>query len=164
MPFVQNMISAKAGYEAASLNLDAALRQIGALPASERKGFVLGVFSFIGRHRTPAEALALYAQQGEKVRNDALRALVSEWISTRSTLDEEKRYLLHERVQGASGGGLGLEVELASALASSQPDDELVAAWLNAFCNHPCRSEMLPAVAGRWLRQEPDAIFECVEG
>jgi len=163
-PFVQNMISAQAGYEAAKLNLDNALKQIETLPTSERKGFITGVFSFVARHRSPAEALALYGQQGEKVRSDALRALASEWVSTRSPLDEEKRYAVRERVQAAGGGRLGLEVELAFAIASSAPDDELVTAWLNAFSTHPGRSEMLPVLANKLIRENPDALLDRVEG
>jgi hypothetical protein len=135
------------------LNLEAALKQIETLPASERKGFTTGVFSFVARHRTPAEALALYGQQGEKVRSDALRALASEWVAMRSSLDEEQRFALRERVQAASGSRLGLEVELALAIGSSGPDDELATAWLNAFSTHPGRSEMLPGSVQKVLQK-----------
>jgi hypothetical protein len=163
-PFVQDMLSAKAGYEAAQLNLDEALKQIESLPGSERKGFITGVFSFIARHRSPAEALALYGQQGATVRGDALRALASEWVSARSPLDEEKRSAVRERVQAARGGKLGLEVELAFAIASSQPDDELASAWLNTFATHPGRSEMLPVLANKLIRENPDALLDRTAG
>jgi hypothetical protein len=158
------MLNARAGYEAAALDLDAALKQIETLPVSERKGFVTGVFSFIGRHRTPAEGLTHYGQQSDKVRNYALRALASEWVSMRSPLDEEKRSALRDRVQTSSGGRLGLEVELAFAIASSQPDDELVKAWLGAFSTHPGRSEMLPVLGNQLFRGNPDALLDRTAG
>ncbi len=164
LPFAQDMLSAKAGYEAARLNLDDALKQIGTLPASERKGFITGVFSFIARNRSPAEALALYRQQGARVRSDALRALASEWVSTRSPLDDDKRSALRNQIQIASGGRLGLEVELAYAIASSQPDAELVTAWLNTFATHPGRSEMLPALGNTLIRERPEALFDYTAG
>ncbi len=163
-PFVQNMLSAQAGYEAAELNLDNALKQIKTLPVSERKGFVIGVFTFIARHRSPADALALYGQQDSSARGDALRALASEWISTRGPMDEDQRYALRERVQSATSGKLGLEVELAYAIASSQPDAELVTAWLNAFSTHPGRSEMLPVLADKLIREDPEALLDRTTG
>jgi hypothetical protein len=159
-PFVQDVLNAKAGYEAAMLNLEDALKQIETLPISERKGFITGVFTFVARQRPPAEALALYSQQGDKVRPDALRALASEWVSTRGSLDEARRTALRERVQGASGSRLGLEVELTYAIASSQPDDELASAWLNSFSTHPGRSEMLPVLAGKMIREHPDTLVD----
>jgi len=46
-PFAQNLTSAERGYEAASINLDEALKQIASLPVSERMGFTTGIFSFV---------------------------------------------------------------------------------------------------------------------
>ncbi len=163
-PFVRNLRQALAGYEAAILDLDDALKQIEALPLAEKKSFTTGVFSFIAGHRSPSEALVLYAKQGETVRSDALRALASEWISVRSSLNEETRSALRARVQAAGGGRFGLEVELAAAIGSSAPDSELINAWLNAFAAHPGRSEMLPVLGSRLLRESPDALFERVRG
>jgi hypothetical protein len=163
-PFAQDMLNAKTGYEAAMLNLEDALKQIETLPISEKKGFITGVFTFVARQRPPAEALALYSQQGDKVRPDALRALASEWVSTRGSLDEAKRAALRERVQGASGSRVGLEVELTLALAQSQPDDELAKAWLNAFSTHPGRSEMVPVLAGKMIREQPDTLLDRTAG
>ncbi len=164
VPFVRNLMHAMAGYEAATLNVEDALKQLETLPLSEKRSFTTGVFSFFASHRSPSEALALYAKQGETVRSDALRALASEWISARSSLDEETRSALRARVQAAGGGRFGLEVELAAAIASSAPDSELINSWLNAFATHPGRSEMLPVLGSRLVRENPDALLERIRG
>ncbi len=158
--FNRELASRRAGYQAAMLNLEDALSRIEALPVSERKGFTTGIFTFVARQRTPAEALALYRQQGTSVKADALRALASEWVSARSPLNEERRCALRERIQATGGGRFGLEVELAYALASSQPDDEVVSAWLDAFSAHPGRSAMLPALASKSIQEDPGVFLE----
>jgi hypothetical protein len=162
--FLQGMASAQAGYAATQANLVEALTRIETLPISERKGFITGVFAFVGRQYSPAEALEIYKQQGEKVRGDALRALVAEWISGRSNLDEDRRHLLRDQSLGTSAGRLGLEVELAAVLASSQPEGDLSGAWLDAFANHPGRSEMLSVLAGKMMLANPDRLLERTEG
>src|ERR687895_391002 len=59
-PFAQNMTSAERGFEAARINLDDALEQIASLPVAERMGFTTGIFSFVARNHTPADALKVY--------------------------------------------------------------------------------------------------------
>src|SRR5687767_11899145 len=79
-PYAQNMTSAERGYEAARINLDDALNQIASLPVAERMGFTTGIFSFVARNHTPADALKVYQRVAEPFRPNALRALVGEWI------------------------------------------------------------------------------------
>ena len=163
-PFAQNMTAAERGYEAARIDLEAALKQIESLPVSERMGFITGIFSFVAKNRTPAEGLNVYKQLPEAHRPNALRALVAEWIYSRSPLDENMRYLKREGTLTLSGSRAGLEVELSSMLASSQPDAELMAAWLDAFSNHSARSEIFSALSGRVAYLDPDSMLARTEG
>src|SRR5688572_8736329 len=113
-PFAQNLNSAQRGYEAARINLDDALNQIESLPIAERMGFIAGVFSFVARNHAPADALKVYQRVPEKFRGDALRALVGEWVYTRSPLDEDQRHSNRERAFATSGSRVGLAIELTS--------------------------------------------------
>ena len=163
-PFAQNMTAAQRGYEAAQLDLDAALKQIETLPVPERMGFITGIFSFVAKNRTPAEGLKVYEQVPEAHRPNALRALVAEWIYSRSPLDENMRYVKREGTLTISGSRAGLEIELTSMLASSQPDAELTAAWLEAFSNHSGRSQIFSALSGRVAYLDPDSLLTRTEG
>jgi hypothetical protein len=93
-----------------------------------------------------------------------LRALVGEWIYTRSSLDEDQRYIKREGAFTISGFRVGLEVELTSMLASARPDAELAAAWLDAFSNYSNRSEMLMSLSRSLGDKDPDAILRRIEG
>jgi hypothetical protein len=163
-PYAQNMTAAQRGYEAARADLDAALKQIDSLPVTERMGFITGIFSFVAKNRTPAEGLKVYQQVPEAHRPNALRALVSEWIYSRSPLDENMRHLKREGTLTISGSRAGLEVELSSMLASSQPDAELTAAWLNNFSRHSARSEIFSRLSGRVAFLDPDSMLTRTEG
>jgi hypothetical protein len=163
-PFVQNLTSAERGYEAASINLDEALKQIPALPVSERMGFTTGIFSFVARNHTPADALKVYQRVPEAFRPNALRALVGEWVYTRSSLPEDQRYIKREGTFTMSGSRLGLELELTSMLASSRPDAELVTAWIDAFSNYSSRSEMLLGLSSALADKNPEAVLARTEG
>jgi hypothetical protein len=163
-PFAQNLTSAERGYEAARINLDDALKQIESLPVAERMGFITGIFSFVARNQTPADALKTYQRVPEKFRANALRALVGEWIYARSTLDEDQRHLRREGAFATSGSRVGLEIELASLLASTQPDAELTSAWLDAFSNHSNRSEMLLTLSRSLGSKDLDAVLARMEG
>jgi hypothetical protein len=158
------LASRQAGFDLARLDLAEALKQIETVPAAQRKGFTTGVFAFVARQYSPAAALGIYKRVGEKARNDALRALVAEWISSRGSLNEETRGRLREQVLGATGSRLGLEVELGMTLASSQPDADLTAAWLGCFADTPGRSELLLALASSSMRANPDSLFDRTEG
>ena len=163
-PFAQNMTSAERGYEAARINLDDALKQIASLPVAERMGFTTGIFSFVARNHTPADALRVYERVPEPFRPNALRALVGEWIYTRSSLDEDQRYNRREGTFTISGSRLGLELELTSMLASTKPDAELAAAWLDAFSNHSSRSEMFLSLSRSLGDKDPTALLSRIEG
>ena len=163
-PFAQNLTSAERGYEAASINLDEALKQIGSLPVQERMGFTTGIFSFVARNHTPADALKVYQRVPDAFRPNALRALVGEWIYTRSSLPEDQRHNKREGTFTISGSRLGLELELTSMLASSRPDAELAAAWIDAFSNHSSRSEILLVLSSALADKHPDTILARTEG
>ena len=163
-PFAQNLTSAERGYEAASINLDEALKQIASLPVSERMGFTTGIFSFVARNHTPADALKVYQRVPEALRPNALRALVGEWIYTRSSLPEDQRHIKREGTFTISGFRVGLEVELTSMLASSRPDAELAAAWIDAFSNHSSRSEILLGLSSALADKNPDTVLARTEG
>jgi hypothetical protein len=163
-PFAQNMTSAERGYEAASINLDDALKQIESLPVAERLGFTTGIFSFVARNHTPADALKVYQRVAEPFRANALRALVGEWIYTRSSLPEDQRHTKREGAYTISGSRFGLEYELTSMLASVQPDAELASAWLDAFSNHSNRSEMLLTLSRSLGDKDPQAALARTEG
>jgi hypothetical protein len=163
-PFAQNMAAAQRGYEAAQIDLESALKQIELVPVAERMGFITGVFSFVAKNRTPAEGLNVYQQVPEAHRPNALRAMVAEWIYSRSPLDENTRYLKREGTLTLSGSRAGLEIELSSMLASSQPDAELTAAWLDAFSNHSGRSEIFSSLSGRVAFLDPDSMLTRTEG
>jgi hypothetical protein len=158
-PFAQKMTTAQRGFEAARNDLQAALNQIDSLPVPERMGFITGIFSFVARHKTPAEGLKVYQQVPEGHRPNALRALVAEWIHARSPQDEDMRYLKREGTYTISGFNRGLETELTSMLASSQPDAELTAAWLDAFSNHTSRADIFSILGGRLAIENPDAML-----
>lgn len=162
-PFAQNLTSAERGYEAARINLDDALKQIASLPVAERMGFTTGIFSFVARNHTPADALKVYQRVPEPFRPNALRALVGEWIYTRSSLDEDQRYIRREGIFTISGSRLGLELELTSMLASTKPDAELASAWLDAFSNHSSRSEMLLSLSRSLGDKDPTVILSRIE-
>ena len=162
-PFAQNMSAAQRGYEAARVDLEAALKQIEGLPVPERMGFITGIFSFVAKNRTPAEGLKVYQELPEAYHPNALRALVAEWIYARSPMDEETRYLRREGTLTISGFNRGLEAELTSMLASSQPDAELTAAWLDAFSGHSARSEIYSILGGRLALDNPDSILNRTE-
>jgi hypothetical protein len=162
-PFAQNMTAAQRGYEAARSDLAAALKQIESLPVSERMGFITGVFSFVAKNQSPADSLKTYQQVPEAFRPNALRALVAEWINSRSPLDEDMRYLKREGTLTISGSRLGLEVELTSMLASTQPDAELTTAWLDAFSTHSSRSEIFSILSGRPALSDPDSVLSRTE-
>jgi hypothetical protein len=162
-PFAQNMTSAERGYEAARINLDDALNQLASLPVAERMGFTTGIFSFVARNRSPADALKVYQRVPETFRPNALRALVGEWIYTRSSLDEDQRHIKREGAFAVSGSRVGLEFELTSMLASAGPDAELASAWLDAFSNHSNRSEMLMSLSRSLGDKDPDALLSRIE-
>jgi len=164
LPFAQNMSSAARGYEAAKANLDGALSRIESLPVSERMGFTTGIFSFVARNHSPADALRVYQRVPEASRTNALRALVGEWIYTRSSLGEDQRHAKREGAFAINGSRFGLEIELTLTLASAQPDAELASAWLDAFSNHSSRSEMLMTLAGRLGSGNPDNLLSRTEG
>ena len=164
LPFAQNMSAFARGYEAAKANVDEALSRIQTLPVQERLGFITGIFSFVARNHSPADALRIYQRVPEASRPNALRALVGEWIYTRSPLDENTRYIQRDGTLGISGFRLGLEVELTSMLASSKPDAELATAWLDAFSNHSSRSEMLLSLAGSLEPNKHEALLKHIEG
>src|SRR6185436_273662 len=133
LPFAQNTSSFARGFEAARANVDEALGRIESLPVPERMGFITGIFSFVARNHSPSDALKIYQRVPEASRPNALRALVGEWIYTRSPLDDDMRYIKREGTLTISGFRVGLEVELTSMLASAKPDAELASAWLDAF-------------------------------
>ena len=162
-PFAQNLTSAERGYEAARIDLEAALNQIASLPVPERMGFTTGIFSFVARNHTPADALKVYQRVAEPYRPNALRALVGEWIYTRSSLPEEQRHTRRESVFTISGSRLGLELELTSMLASVRPDAELASAWIDAFANHSNRSEILLGLSDALGDKKIDAILSRTE-
>src|SRR6185295_11098625 len=130
----------------------------------ERMGFITGIFSFVARNHSPADALKVYQRVPEASRPNALRALVGEWIYTRSSFDENMRYIKREGTLTISGSRLGLEVELTSMLASAKPDAELASAWLDAFSNHRSRSEMLLSLAGSLEPGKRETVFDHMEG
>lgn len=163
-PYVQNMTSAQKGYEAAKVNLDEALKLVESLPVRERMGFITGIFSYVAKHRSPSDALKIYHQTWAPQHPNALRALVAEWINTRSPLDEDMRYIKREGTFTISGSRLGLEVELSSMLASARPDAELTAAWLDAFSHLSARSEIFSILAGQMPRDNPDAVLSRTDG
>ena len=164
LPFAQNMSSFAQGFEAAKADVDEALSRIETLPVPERKGFITGIFSFVARNHSPADALQVYQRVPQASRPNALRALVGEWIYTRSPLDEDMRHIKREGTFGISGFRVGLEVELTSMLASSKPDAELASAWLDAFSKHSSRSEMLLSLAGSLEPGKPEAVLNHMEG
>ena len=164
LPFAQNVSSFAQGFEAARLNLNEALRRIESLPVSERMGFTTGIFSFVARNHTPADALEVYKRVPEAFRPNALRALVGEWIYTRSPLDEDQRHIKREGTLTISGSRIGLEVELTSMLASAKPDTELASAWLGAFASHSSRSEMLLRLAGSQGSTKPETLLDHMDG
>jgi hypothetical protein len=163
-PFAQNMTSAERGYDAARINLDDALKQMESLPVAERMGFTTGIFSFVARNQTPADALKVYQRVPEAFRANALRALVGEWIYTRSPLSEDQRHIKREGTFTISGSRLGLEVELTSMLASARPDAELASAWLEAFSNHSSRSEIFLSLSRSVGDKQPDLVLSRTEG
>jgi hypothetical protein len=158
-PYVQNMMSAQKGYEAAKVNLDEALKIVESLPVRERMGFITGIFSYVAKHRSPSDALKIYHQTWAPQRPNALRGLVAEWINTRSPLDEDMRYIKREGTLTISGSRLGLELELSSMLASARPDAELTAAWLDAFSHLSARSEIFSILVGQMPHDNPEAVL-----
>jgi hypothetical protein len=164
LPFAQNMSSFARGYEAAKADVDEALSRIETLPVPERMGFITGIFSFVARNHSPADALRIYQRVPKASRPNALRALVGEWIYTRSPLEEDLRYIKREGTLTISGFRMPLEVELTSMLASAKPDAELVSAWLDAFSNHSSRSEMLLSLAGSLGPSEHETVLNHMEG
>jgi hypothetical protein len=163
LPFAQNISSFARGYEAASANVDEALRRIETLPVPERMGFITGIFSFVARNHSPADALRIYQRVPAASRPNALRALVGEWIYTRSPLDEDMRHIKREGTLTISGFRVGLEVELTSMLASAKPDAELASAWLDTFSNHRSRSEMLLSLAASLGPKEHETVLNHME-
>ena len=164
LPFAQNMSSFARGYEAAKADVDEALSRIETLPVQERMGFITGIFSFLARNHSPADALRVYQRVPEASRPNALRALVGEWVYTRSPLDEDMRFIKREETLTISGFRVGLEVELTSMLASAKPDAELASAWLDAFSNHSSRSEMLLSLAGSLGSSKHETVLNHMEG
>jgi hypothetical protein len=164
LPFAQNMSSFAQGYEAAKENVDEALSRIETLPVPERMGFITGIFSFVARNHSPADALRVYQRVPEASRPNALRALVGEWIYTRSPLDDDMRYIKREGTLTISGFRVGLEVELTSMLASAKPDAELASAWLDAFATHSSRSDMLLSLAGSLGPNKHETVLDHMEG
>lgn len=148
VPYAQNLTAAQRGYEAAAANVEEALKQIDSLPVSQRKAFVTGIFSFVAKNRSPADALKVYKDAPEAHRANALRALVAEWVYSRSPFEEDMRYSKREAVLAMSGSRVGLEAELTAMLASSKPDAEVAGAWLDAFSQHRSRSEIFSILAG----------------
>jgi hypothetical protein len=161
VPFAQNLTSAQRGFAAAAANLDDAIRQINSLPLAERLGFTTGVFSFVARNFSPAEALEVYRKFPVP---NALRALVAEWVYTRSPLDEDRRSFERDRILTLSSSRVGLEVELASMLATTQVDSELATAFFEAFSNESNRSDVFLALSRRLTRENPDTLFSRTEG
>src|SRR5436190_1951737 len=164
LPFAQNASSFARGFEAAQANVDEALSRIESLPVRERMGFITGIFSFVARNHSPADALKIYQRVPEASRPNALRALVGEWIYTRSSLDEDMRHIKREGTFTISGSRAALEVELTSMLASSKPDAELASAWLNAFANHSSRSDMLLSLASSLGPDKPETVLSHMDG
>jgi hypothetical protein len=162
-PFAKNMTNAERGYKIAQENLQAALQHIESLPVTERMGFITGVMSFVAKHHAPADALKFYEQVPEAQKPNALRALVAEWVYSRSPLDDTMRHTKREGTFTISGSRLGLEVELSSMLASAQPDLELTTAWLDAFSSHSSRSEILRMLSSRLPRGNPEAVLDRTE-
>jgi hypothetical protein len=159
LPFAQNTSSFARGFEAAKADVDKALSQIASLPVPERMGFITGIFSFVARNHSPADALKIYQRVPEASRPNALRALVGEWIYTRGSLDEDMRHIKREGTFTISGFRVGLEVELTSMLASAKPDAELAFAWLDAFANHGSRSDMLLSLASSLGPGNPETVL-----
>jgi hypothetical protein len=118
----------------------------------------------VARNHTPADALKVYQRVPEAFRPNALRALVGEWIYTRSSLPEDQRHIQREGTFTVSGSRLGLELELTSMLASSRPDAELAAAWIDAFSNHGSRSEILLGISSALADKNPDTVLARTEG
>jgi hypothetical protein len=164
LPFAQNTSSFARGFEAAKASVDEALNRIESLPVPERMGFITGIFSFVARNHSPADALKIYQRVPEASRPNALRALVGEWIYTRSSLDEDMRHIKREGTFTISGSRGALEVELTSMLASAKPDAELASAWLAAFANHSGRSDMLLSLASSLGLGKPEMVLNHMDG
>src|SRR6185436_9684578 len=165
LPFAQNTSSFARGFEAAKANVDEALGRIESLPVPERMGFITGIFSFVARNHSPSDALKIYQRVPEASRPNALRALVGEWIYTRSSLDEDMRHIKREGTFTISGNArVSLEVELTSMLASSKPDAELASAWLDAFAKHSSRSDMLLSLASSLGLDKPETLLNHMNG
>jgi hypothetical protein len=152
------------GFAAAELNIDEALRLIETLPASERSGFVAGIFSFVARNVPPAEGLKLSQRLPAELRQSAWRTLVGEWIYSRSPMDEEKRAQMRDAAFTSNGGRQGLLVELSGLLASSKPDPEMLSAWLDSFSDGTARSEMLASLVSAFPREDVEALFKRTQG
>jgi hypothetical protein len=164
IPFVQRATHAQRGYEAAQVDIEAALKMAETLPGLERAAFVTGIFSFVAKNFSPAEGLKIYARAPDSLKAPALKALAAEWINSRSPLDEEAKQLKRESALATSGGKMGLEVELSHLLASAKPDAGLTGAWLEAFSKHSGRSEILSIMSGAAPAGEIDSVLSKTDG
>ena len=64
---------------------------------------------------------------------------------------------------GLNGSRQGLEVELASILARSKPDPVVAQAWMEAFSDHPGRSEIAAQLVPAQADYNPDSALALAE-
>lgn len=153
------------GYDAAATDLKDALTQLQLLPAVERKHFTFGIFSWVARNRTPADALHVATGLAESARSDALRGLVGEWIFTRSGMAEDHRSYRRDLAFTAGGNRLGLGAELASLISGAELGPDIRSSWIDSFANHSSRSEILLILAGGGNNKGyAESLLERVEG
>lgn len=145
------------GYEAGLAGLEEAFQQANSLKGRDQAFFIAGLFSNIAEYSSPRDALTIASAQDGAIRDLALKALVSEWTSDSESLKPNERESRSRRILGLSGTRQGLEVELASILGRAKPDPAVSQAWMEAFADHPGRSEIAARLAPGQTDYDPDA-------
>ncbi len=139
------------GLAEARSDWEKALDRAQSLNGREQALYVSGLFQHIAENSSPRDALTIASAQEGAVRSFALKALVAEWAIDKN-LPTDQRENRQRRVLGVSNDRFGLEVELASILSRAETDPSVKSAWIDAFPNHPSRSE----IAARLSPSLPD--------
>ncbi len=151
------------GYEAALDDLDEALRRANSLDQRDQEIFVSGLFAYIAEHSSPRDALTIANEQEANLRGLALKTLAAEWSLDSNSLADEELENRRRRIMNVSGARLGLEVELASIIAQTDPDPSIADAWIDAFADRPGRSQIAAVLIANQDGIDPDSAFAIAE-
>lgn len=132
----------ESGYTMASRNLEEALQTLDALQGQDRFRFAKSIFEYLAENHAPDLSLELANLQDPRTRNVALRSLVSIWGTSDAGYSSEQAQALANRISRTRGSQLGIEAELAGYLSGNSVSPSVKEAWIQAFSDHPGRSEI----------------------